>query len=389
MNVLLVEDEMLARRFIRTLIDWEANGFTIAGEAANGEEAWNFLTRQPVHIVLTDIRMPRMDGFELIERIHRSGLSCEVVILSSYDDYEYVRTALKLRVSDYVHKATITEEELLACLGKARADWAKHREQEIVDRMSGLKLHNRKDLVAASLLTMPLAPDAELKDLALLEEELGIWDGGFEAALACAAGNGRGISSPADGSGAADGSGLWLDLPPGTVAVPYGDQRWILAGPRLDFPLGEEDGWIVVRSSGPIVYADWPRVYAELNGMLERRLQEAERSRSYHATIRAAVEYLREHFMEEVTLEFMSELVHVSPAYFSRLFQKEMGSTYTEYVTSIRLEQARKLLLESDLPVYDIAERVGYRNAKYFLKLFKNTHGMTPTEFRMRSKPQE
>ena len=86
--------------------------------------------------------------------------------------------------------------------------------------------------------------------------------------------------------------------------------------------------------------------------------------------------------MDELTLETMSEQVHVSTAYFSRLFQKETGVTFTAYLTNLRLQQAKHLLLHSELPVYEIAERAGYRNTRYFMKLFKETVGYTPTEFR-------
>src|SRR5690606_36493372 len=94
------------------------------------------------------------------------------------------------------------------------------------------------------------------------------------------------------------------------------------------------------------------------------------------------VEYLQSHYMDEITLELMSEQVHVSPAYFSRLFMKETGRTFTDYLTALRLERAQSLLLETNWTVNDVAERVGYRNTKYFLKLFKDAHGQTPTEFR-------
>lgn len=368
MRVLLVEDETIVRRFIKSLIDWEAYGFTVAGEASNGEEAWTMLSSEPVDIVLTDIRMPVLDGFELIERISEAELPCEVVILSSYDDFEYVRTALKLHVSDYVHKATISEAELLGCLNKAKSDWLKRQEQAVAatDREAGGQALSRRGAVAAKLLTMALDSVPDMRYLTQLSEGLALWNEPFQASLAYAE----------------DGSAMTAFEDGRLLAFAYEDFR-IFAGKEgvKDFS-SRCSSEAVVHGERSVAFAEWPAAFASLKRELTERLQDLRQSRSYHVSIRQAVDYLQEHYMDELTLETMSEQVHVSPAYFSRLFQKETGVTFTAYLTNLRLQQAKHLLLHSELPVYEIAERAGYRNTRYFMKLFKETVGYTPTEFR-------
>jgi two-component system response regulator YesN len=362
MKVLLVEDETIVRRFLRSLIDWEAHGYTIIGEAANGEEAWKLLLNTTVDIVLTDIRMPVLNGFELIERIGAHGLPCEVVILSSYDDFEYVRTALKLNVSDYVHKATISDAELLGCLQKAKADWLKKQAMRITEQSGA----GHQTALAVNLLKMALGSEADPQYTAELSKGLGLWHEPFHVAL---------IASD-------DAPELEADEEDQVVTFPF-DKHWIVAGKSLDKPLAAWDAdAIVVRYACAIAFADWPDVHAALKRELEQRVTEQDESRSFHASIRQALGYLQQHYRDDLTLEVMSEQVHVSPAYFSRLFQKETGVTFTQYLTQLRLQHAKSMLAQTEWPVYDIAERVGYRNTKYFMKLFKETIGCTPTEYR-------
>ncbi|MFC4598138.1 helix-turn-helix domain-containing protein [Cohnella hongkongensis] len=370
MNVLLVEDETIVRRFIKSLIDWEAHGFTIAGEAANGEEAWKLLSSEPIDIVLTDIRMPVLSGFELIERISAGGLGCEVVILSSYDDFEYVRTALKLNVSDYVHKATISDEELLGCLNKAKSDWLKRQEQAIAmsGRTAGGQSLSRRAVVAASLLKMALDDEADERYLKLLSEGLSHWNEPFRAALAYV---------PADTIAEAFEE-------EGVLSFGYEDCRIVAGFEDGKAAAASRPSEAFVCCEHPVAFSEWPAAYASLRRQLEERMEEVRHSRSLHGSIRQAVDYLQAHYMDELTLETVCERVHMSGAYFSRLFQRETGVTFTAYLTRLRLQEAKRLLQHTELPVYEIAERSGYRNTRYFMKLFKETVGHTPTEYRER-----
>ncbi|TBL81126.1 response regulator transcription factor [Paenibacillus thalictri] len=367
MKVLLVEDETLVRRFIKTLIHWEANGFTVVGEASNGEEAWELLQHHAVDIVLTDIRMPALNGFELIERIRGCRLPCEVIVLSSYDDFDYVRNALKLHVSDYVHKATVSGEELLDSLNRAKRDWLNRHEQMLYDRSLAQQMISRKATVAAGLLTQLLEQGADRDYLELLGEQLSIWKEPFQAALL-----------------SGDESVIAAEQAEGDIVMfPY-EEYWIIAGKHgvKEFAEKRSPGCPAVYSEEAIRLAQWPDLYRKLKWELAEHLRKQDHLSALHVSIREAVEFIEAHYMDEITLELISDRVHISSAYFSRLFQKETGYTFTDYVTSIRINRAKAYLLQTKLPVYDIAERVGYRNSKYFLKLFKETVGYTPTEFR-------
>lgn len=95
-----------------------------------------------------------------------------------------------------------------------------------------------------------------------------------------------------------------------------------------------------------------------------------------------AEEYIAEHYMQDISLEEMAQQVDLSPAYFSKLFKMVVGVNYIEYLTQIRLEQSKKLLKTTTLPVKAIATTVGYMDEKYFRKIFKKVVGIKPSEYR-------
>ncbi|GIO15527.1 hypothetical protein J19TS2_50820 [Cohnella xylanilytica] len=99
--------------------------------------------------------------------------------------------------------------------------------------------------------------------------------------------------------------------------------------------------------------------------------------------------YIHGHFGEELSLEELSKKYYFNPSYFSTLFKKHTGKHFTEYVTDLRVEIARKKLLESDKKIYEVAQEVGYRDVKYFNKIFKKRYGLTPEECRIFSEGRE
>ncbi|TLS49227.1 response regulator transcription factor [Paenibacillus antri] len=124
-DVLIVDDEPVARESLRYLIDWEEQGFAIRSEAANGLQALELLKERHYALVLTDIRMPTMNGLDLIARM-KEVTDCPVVILSGYDDFEYARQGLKLGAKEYLLKP-VDEDELIATLRRTAEELEERR----------------------------------------------------------------------------------------------------------------------------------------------------------------------------------------------------------------------------------------------------------------------
>lgn len=120
LNVLLVDDELLSRTMLKAMIEWEEYGFHICGECSDGTVAVKMIRSLLPDIVITDIKMKRMDGDELVEYLHHNYAEICTIVLSGYDDYEHVRRTLTNDAIDYLIKNTLDKETLLKSLEKAR-----------------------------------------------------------------------------------------------------------------------------------------------------------------------------------------------------------------------------------------------------------------------------
>jgi len=120
-NVMIVDDEILVRIGIKNCIDWQKTGFNEPLEAGNGRDALEIIKEKAVDIIVVDIRMPEMDGLELIRKIKESGSTLEVIILSCHNDFEYIRTALKHGACDYLFKPEMLPDDIVKALMKAAA----------------------------------------------------------------------------------------------------------------------------------------------------------------------------------------------------------------------------------------------------------------------------
>lgn len=128
-RILLVDDEEEVRKSMIKKIDWKNAGFEVAGDAENGEEAMEMIEASEPDVVLTDIRMPYMDGLSLAERIRQHYPSTKVVIFSGYDDFEYAQKAIKLNVTEYILKP-VNVEELTSILKRIKTSLDKEIEEK-------------------------------------------------------------------------------------------------------------------------------------------------------------------------------------------------------------------------------------------------------------------
>ncbi|ETP70313.1 hypothetical protein G159_01945 [Planococcus glaciei CHR43] len=118
-KVLIVDDEMLIRQGIINYIEWEQEGFQIVGEASNGKEAMQMIAEFSPHIVITDIVMPIMDGIDLVREAKLAFPDIEIIVLSSFENFDYVRSTFQNGVADYILKPKLNGPELLRILNKA------------------------------------------------------------------------------------------------------------------------------------------------------------------------------------------------------------------------------------------------------------------------------
>lgn len=254
MTVLLADDELQSRTGLRDGLDWKALGFDQVLVAENGLRAWQLFELHRPELLISDIRMPGLDGLELVARVRQFDRTAQVILISGHSDFTYAKRGIQLGVTDYLLKP--------------------------------FKLHELTALVKA-------ARDGAVKAQ-------------FQAALP-----------------------LWT---PGLTSR--------LAGVQAPMPL----------LLSPVVAR--------------------------------ALALVHERLGTELDVESVASVVKKSPNYFSHLFKKEVGVSFSEYVNRARVDVAERQLRETTLLAYEIAAQVGYPDYKYFIQVFRRLKGHTPREHR-------
>ena len=134
----------------------------------------------------------------------------------------------------------------------------------------------------------------------------------------------------------------------------------------------------------PVNYEEFGTCIDNLKiSLFEQRISSApEMAEQDGRTITGITRYLQEHLAEEVSLSVLAEEFHLNPQYISQLFKNEIGVGFLAYLTNIRMEKAKKLLLSTSLSVAEVAEQSGYGDYRVFTKVFKKAEGSTPSQYR-------
>lgn len=257
-KILIVEDEEYIRKGLIYLLPWEEMGCCIAGEAANGEDGLKMIGTIRPDIVISDIRMPGMDGLEMLEG-SVGQYDFDAVILSGYSDFEYAKKGISLGVRDYITKP-LDFDELKACICRLTAERNRKRKER-------MDLHRAEALLQAETVL----------DISRMENR------------------------------------VWSD--------PYTE--------RL-------------------------------------------------------VKLVKENYDKKITLTDVSRQLNVSASYLNGKLKADTGYTFNSYLNRYRIARAIQMLADSNCLVYEVADRTGFYDYKYFIKVFKKYVGCTPFQFRSR-----
>lgn len=132
----------------------------------------------------------------------------------------------------------------------------------------------------------------------------------------------------------------------------------------------------------PVNYEEFGTCIDNLKISLFERRVSAEPEKQEERTITSITRYLQEHLAEEISLSVLAEQFHLNPQYISQLFKSEIGVNFLAYLTNIRMEKAKKLLLSTSLSIAEVAEQSGYGDYRVFTKVFKKSEGITPSQYR-------
>lgn len=158
----------------------------------------------------------------------------------------------------------------------------------------------------------------------------------------------------------------------------------------LNRTLGEllGDEYLPFSTEKDVFYAEESELLFQIRKMLFIQIEEAvykinlKREAQLDSVINEAIRYIEVHYSKDITLEEVAQRMNFSPYYFSKMFKKQTGINFIDFLTSVRLENAKILIQESDLSIKEVANRVGYRDPNYFSRVFKKNMGVNPSEYK-------
>ncbi|MGO4790682.1 response regulator [Paenibacillus sp. 2KB_20] len=402
-KILIADDEWMIREGLKQTINWEALNCVLVGEAADGEQAVQQIQAFQPDILISDIRMPGMDGLELAWSAQEFCPELKVIFLTGFDDFVYAQQAIKLKASDFVLKPT-DPDTLVKAIDKVCKELVRTRQHaSVMEQLQSWK-RDRESLVVQKLIHDSMLGITDTSSLEMLKEWLEETAGLQKIRVAVVQMEEEGEERRHE---------RWLHIKERLYAHIYGPLIMIDELQRACI-IPDEEGAVgmlketVTGFGKALVYVGVSLSYGGLE-QLDRAYQEAlevvrHRAASKQSGVsvygdiehldNAAVHfaegfrqveaYVQHNFNEDISLQQLAARFHLSEAHFSRLFRKRLGVSFIEYLTRLRMEQAKRLLGDENVRIYEVSLAVGYQDSRYFSQIFRKYTGETPTEYRKR-----
>lgn len=349
-RVLVVDDDKLARKGLISIMPWSAHDMIVAGEAANGAKALEFLEQQAVDLMFVDLSMPVMSGLELIQAARSKHPNLRSVVLTFHEQFENVQTAYRLGVLDYISKARLELEDDERILERIR--------QKLMDEFQP---HMARTPFAQLATTVMVAEDTshsrDEEQWRKLEQDWRALYWLYHEDIfqrLC-------MQTAESNHPARRLEGLFMRV-----------VSQMETAAQLETELWSEAGDI--RSA-----VEWIRRYRKR--IYSRVAQSTDLTATMICMLKAVL-FIREHAAKPLHAENAAEHVNMSRSYFCQCFKKLTGSTFNDYLRQERIRAAERLLCETNQSVAWVANAVGYEDSKYFSHLFYEQTRLLPSAFR-------
>lgn len=393
-SVFLCEDEFVVREGIKNLIDWNGNGYEFVGEASDGELALPMIRELKPDILITDIKMPFMDGLTLAGIVREELPDVEIVILSGYEEFEYAKAGIKLGVAQYLTKP-ISAEDLLRELDflkeKINAIHQENarRQEEVIGRIEDMfkeyKYVKTNDTGMSDEVPDSLYDEFDIKGIATKRidkdrlktflkrgsiEELPDFMSNF-------------IASAGEDALKSYIFRQYIAVDSYFAVSAFLDEIGNSSAKDGGHSIPEITKDTVKNSENAINY---------IEGIIRIALGERDNvsQNRYSELVADAIKFIEDNYGDdELSLNVLAGYVNVSPNHLSTIFTHETGVNFIKYLTEFRMNKAKEMLKCTNLRSSEICEKVGYKDPHYFSYMFKKNTGMTPTQFRGGTKPED
>ncbi|RKP49990.1 response regulator [Cohnella endophytica] len=371
-NVLIIDDEPWSRQVVKSLGQWDSLGLKVVGEAEDGNEGIRKMGKLAADIVVTDMRMPGLEGVELLQEMNERYPAAKIIVMSGYDDFVYLKQAIRSRAVNYLLKPIDPEElgvSLAQCIRELDESVARAREAEperqamppaifqdtvVLEHYAsyrkmiyGYLLELKADAVRDSFRKLGAYLETNLQDAAMP-------DAGLPTKIA------HDFTTMLEEF--ASGHELRLDL--------------LQNGTRTETE-GESDSQSENRS--PIAEA------TRKAGLLYEAAILAivgERKSKAKLNIDDVQAHIERFYPEAISLETIAQRFFVSKEHLSRAYKAATGENVTDAIVRKRMEAAKSYILDEGLSIKHAAQLTGYADIAYFYRVFKKHYGVTPGDLR-------
>lgn len=329
-KLIIIDDEKEQVEGIRSVINWQKYDIEICGVAYDGKSGLNAIKELSPDVAIIDIRMPSINGLELIERINDLDDNIQTIILSGYDDFYYAQKAIELKAFDYLLKPCKPEEILEVVLEAIRNLYPIEIEKNILSCLKkanrdGVKKNIQKFYVHIQQNKPVSKADLQKQSMTLLSSTYNFCQ-------------------------------------------------------ENDISMGKPDD-IYITFEQIISYKTVKQlqnnVLSFMLGIINKNTQH-----NINDFVVYALQYIDKHYTENIKLQDIADKIHISPGYLSLLFKQEMDMNFVEYLNKYRVKKAKELLHNICYKNYEVAYKVGYQDEKYFYQVFKRYTGLTPSQYR-------
>lgn len=439
-KVLIVDDELIVRHAVKTLIHWEGSQFEYAGSCSNGRTALELITQTDIDIVITDIKMPDMDGIALIKQLRADHYHGEILVLSNYNDFELVREALKHSAHDYMLKLTLQTDNFMQVL-EEMADKISQKEpvrrkhtfsnkndpleyvdfqQQLleicgVDR-SAIQLLQRAEIQPQSptstdhsnvpsdterqllflfLVNIEQATDNDnLSDLAqrLKSALSGLSDELFSNShnVMLAELNHHqfivGVTCENDASFISTDLSSWSEkIAQRLISL---SQMYYNIPLQVVYTTGASDHYELRQHIQYCLNLEESRLALEIKPTPHpstshpHHSDRSDSSAMIRPEVQKVIDYLQTHYADRIHLSEIAAYVNLSEPYLCQVFKVETGQSILTYLNDIRMNHAYQMLSSGQWLVKQVALEVGIHDPFYFNRLFKKRYGISPKQIK-------
>ncbi|QGQ93987.1 response regulator [Paenibacillus psychroresistens] len=359
-KVMIIDDEPWSRKVIKQLGDWDKLQLSVIEEAEDGSEGLRLIQELAPDIVVTDMRMPGIDGVELLKALNERHPELKIIVMSGYDDFVYLKQAIRSQAKEYLLKP-VDPDELNAALAQCVRE-----------------LQQAKQISAVSWSTPLIFADTASLNQYLEYRQL-IY--GYLLDL-----NADGVGDTLDtlhhfleGIDAEHFVGSMLNKIGHDFTlmleefVATSELEWSQMIPDLELTRSESSDQNSVSETILQIGYMYNQVIAALQGARKNRNK---------LDMREVLAYISRHYNEAITLESIASYFYISKEHLSRAFKTFNGDNMTDFITHKRMEKAKELIVERKLSIKHAAEMTGYADIAYFYKVFKKHYGFAPGELR-------